>query len=216
MEALNQLNKKFKNLNFKTKLQLYLLPILILFLFFMTYENHKEIKVSLPKVKTIDYKFSSIDLISKIQNYANKKSIKILSIAIKNRVINIAFKAKSKDVDKFILFIENIDTNSNILFFETSKIYSSKTNILNAKVKIDFKKSYIKNIKKQSSISKVRNSKPKLKAIIYNYAFLDNKWRVKGESFSSYKIIQINKNSVILKKDGKKLELKVYNENSFK
>lgn len=216
MEALNQLNKKFKNLNFKTKLQLYLLPILILFLFFMTYENHKEIKVSLPKVKTIDYKFSSIDLISKIQNYANKKSIKILSIAIKNRVINIAFKAKSKDVDKFILFIENIDTNSNILFFETSKIYSSKTNILNAKVKIDFKKSYIKNIKKQSTLSQVRNTKPKLKAIIYNYAFLDNKWRVKGESFSSYKIIQINKNSVILKKDGKKLELKVYNENSFK
>lgn len=216
MEALNQLNKKFKNLNFKTKLQLYLLPILILFLFFMTYENHKEIKVSLPKVKTIDYKFSSIDLISKIQNYANKKSIKILSIDIKNRVINISFKAKSKDIDKFILFIENIDTNSNILFFETSKINSSKTNILNAKVKIDFKKSYIKNIKKQSSISKVRNSKPKLKAIIYNYAFLDNKWRVKGESFSSYKIIQINKNSVILKKDGKKLELKVYNENSFK
>lgn len=216
MEALNQLNKKFKNLNFKTKLQLYLLPILILFLFFMTYENHKEIKVSLPKVKTIDYKFSSIDLISKIQNYANKKSIKILSIDIKNRVINISFKAKSKDIDKFILFIENIDTNSNILFFETSKINSSKTNILNAKVKIDFKKSYIKNIKKQSSISKVRNSKPKLKAIIYNYAFLDNKWRVKGESFSSYKIIQIDKNSVILKKDGKKLELKVYNENSFK
>ncbi len=216
MEALNQLNKKFKNLNFKTKLQLYLLPILILFLFFMTYENHKEIKVSLPKVKTIDYKFSSIDLISKIQNYANKKSIKILSIAIKNRVINIAFKAKSKDIDKFILFIENIDTNSNILFFETSKIYSSKTNILNAKVKIDFKKSYIKNIKKQSTLSQVRNTKPKLKAIIYNYAFLDNKWRVKGESFSSYKIIQINKNSVILKKDGKKLELKVYNENSFK
>lgn len=216
MEALNQLNKKFKNLNFKTKLQLYLLPILILFLFFMTYKNHKEIKVSLPKVKTIDYKFSSIDLISKIQNYANKKSIKILSIAIKNRVINIAFKAKSKDVDKFILFIENIDTNSNILFFETAKIYSSKTNILNAKVKIDFKKSYIKNIKKQSTLSQVRNTKPKLKAIIYNYAFLDNKWRVKGESFSSYKIIQINKNSVILKKDGKKLELKVYNENSFK
>lgn len=216
MEALNQLNKKFKNLNFKTKLQLYLLPILILFLFFMTYENHKEIKVSLPKVKTIDYKFSSIDLISKIQNYANKKSIKILSIAIKNRVINIAFKAKSKDIDKFILFIENIDTNSNILFFETSKINSSKTNILNAKVKIDFKKSYIKNIKKQSTLSQVRNTKPKLKAIIYNYAFLDNKWRVKGESFLSYKIIQINKNSVILKKDGKKLELKVYNENSFK
>lgn len=216
MEALNQLNKKFKNLNFKTKMQLYLLPILVLFLFFMTYENHKEIKLSLPKVKTINYKFSSIDLISKIQNYANKKSIKILSIDMKNRVINIAFKAKSKEIDKFLLFIENIDTNSNILFFETSKINSSKTNILNAKVKIDFKKSYIKNIKKESSLSQVRNSKPKLKAIIYNYAFLDNKWRVKGESFSSYKIIQINKNSVVLKKDGKKLELRVYSENSFK
>ena len=216
MEALNQVNKKFKNLSFKTKLQLYLLPILILFLFFMTFESHKEIELPLAKVKTINYRFSSIDLISKIQKYANKRSIKILSIDVKSRIINMAIEAKSKEIDKFLLFLENIDTNSNIVFFETSKIKASKTNTLNAKVKIDFKKSYIKNIKKELFVSKVKNSKPKLKAIIYNYAFLDNKWRVKGESFSSYKIIQINKNSVVLKKDGKKLELKVYNENNFK
>ena len=216
MEALNQLNKKFRNLDFKTRIQLYLLPVLVVFLFFITYKSNEKIDYKPLKIKTMNYKFSSIDLISKIQNYANQKSIDISNIDIKNRVINIALNAKSKEVNEFLFFLENIDSNSNISFFETSKPHKTKADSSSAKVKIDFKKSYIKNLKKSSSLIPSKNTKPKLKAIIYNYAFLDDKWRVKGEKFSSYKIIKIDKNSVVLEKDTKKLELKVYDENSFK
>lgn len=217
MELLKLANKKFSSCALKVKLQLYLLPLLILVLIFVLYKEDKSLKIpSFTEIKT-NYRFSSIDLISKIEAYTKNNNIQISTINIKDKTINISFKSKEKQMKKFLFFIENIDKNSSISSFEFRKEENMKyKNFLKANLKIDFKKTYNKKLQNEKVIKKEKNTKPILKAIVYDYAFLNNKWRIKGEEFLSYKIVKIDRNRVLLEKNKKIIELKVYDENSFK
>lgn len=79
---LNYLNEKFIYTTNKTKIELYILPILIVFLFYIFLQENKEERIS----STIDnYLFENkkieenfVEIISKIENLAKKNSIFII------------------------------------------------------------------------------------------------------------------------------------------
>lgn len=213
MEALTLVNKKFSSISFRVKAQLYLLCLLlVVFYFSFNFKENIKYANTFPSFQN-SYTFSSIDLISKIETYANLNKVDITSIDIKNKTISLNFISNLKKINEFILFIENLDTNSNIDFFELTK---TKNNHFQCEVKIDFHKTFIKTLKSIKKTENLKVSKLKLDAIIDKYVFINDKWREVGQSFDSYKIIDIQKNSVTLIKDEKEINIKVYHEKYFK
>lgn len=213
MEALTLVNKKFSSISFRVKAQLYLLCLLlVVFYFSFNFKENIKYANTFPAFQN-SYTFSSIDLISKIETYANLNKFDISSIDIKNKTISLNFISNLKKINEFILFIENLDTNSNIDFFELTK---TKNNYFQCEVKIDFHKTFIKTLKSIKKTENLKVSKLKLDAIIDKYVFINDKWREVGQNFDSYKIIDIQKNSVTLIKDEKEINIKVYHEKYFK
>lgn len=213
MEALTLVNKKFSSISFRVKAQLYLLCLLLV-VFYFSFNFKENIKYTNTFSSFQNsYTFSSIDLISKIETYANLNKVDITSIDIKNKTISLNFISNLKKINEFILFIENLDTNSNIDFFELTK---TKNNYFQCEVKIDFHKTFIKTLKSIKKTQNLKVSKLKLDAIIDKYVFINDKWREVGQNFDSYKIIDIQKNSVTLIKDEKEINIKVYHEKYFK
>ena len=212
MEILSSINKKFIDLSVKVKIQLYLLSFLCIVLFFINLQKNESFTTKNPTFKSI-YHHSSIDLINQIEKYTRQNKISISSIDSKDKVINIVLTGKMKKLNSFTNFIEYINSNSKITYFE---LYRKKKNLYELKIRIDFKTTYLKkskNIKIKMSKKKIL---PKVEGIIDNYAFLEKKWRKVGDTFSSYKILKIDTNSVTLKKSSKEFIIKVYHENDFK
>lgn len=228
---LNYLNNKFTNSSFKTKIELYLLPLLLLYLCYFLFEfsltqssNIEEIK---PKVDVIssnkEFKDSFLDLFSNLEDYALKNQIVIFTLTNNKKIIVLKAKANLSNIQKFIKKIENINNFSKI---RNLTLFKADLENYIFEMEVDLSKFYIKKIEKEIEnqspklTSEIKNNEKskeyKINGIISEYAFINDIWLKKDENINDLKLTQIEKDFVVLENENKKIILELNNEEYFK
>ena len=220
----NYLNNKFINSSIKTKIELYIFPLLLLYLIFFIFQSTEnelpkiETKISINEYSNQEFRDSFFDLFSDIETYASKNQIKILSINNNKKIITIKAKAQLKNIEKLIRKIENINNFTNIKFFTLNK-----DDLENYKVEmqIDLSKFFIKKIEEEivenslenkKFLNNQKNSDFRINGIILNYAFINDTWLSVNDVIDEYKIINIDKDSVVLKREDNEIKLEMIDE----
>ncbi|MFA6742305.1 MAG: hypothetical protein WCR78_12550 [Arcobacteraceae bacterium] len=227
---LNYLNKKFIDSSLKAKMELYLLPLLILYLcYFLGFnlnENleNEEIKAKIDlNYSNKEFKNSFLDLSSNIEEYASKNQIIIFTLTNNNKVFIIKAKANLIKIENFIKKIENLNNFSKIKTLTLNKVDSD--NYL-FEIEVDFNKFYIKKRDKDTEIEEIKpnvliinNEKTKeykINGIISEYAFINEIWLKKDEKIDDLILTKIEKDFVVLENKDKKIILELNNEKYIK
>ncbi|MBY0541630.1 MAG: hypothetical protein K2P52_09510 [Campylobacterales bacterium] len=223
---LNYLNKKFIDSSLKAKMELYLLPLLILYLcYFLGFnlnENleNEEIKAKIDlNYSNKEFKNSFLDLSSNIEEYASKNQIIIFTLTNNKKVFIIKAKANLIKIENFIKKIENLNNFSKIKTLTLNKVDSD--NYL-FEIEVDFNKFYIKKRDKDTEIEEIKpnvliinNEKTKeykINGIISEYAFINEIWLKKDEKIDDLILTKIEKDFVVLENKDKKIILELNNE----
>ncbi len=229
---LNYLNKKFIDSSLKTKIELYLLPLLLLYLCYFLFEfsltqssNIEEIK---PKVdgnfSNKEFKESFLDLFSNLEDYALKNQIVIFTLTNNKKIIVLKAKSNLSNIQKFIKKIENINNFSKI---RNLTLFRADLENYIFEMEVDLNKFYIKKIEKEIEnqslkqlTSEIKNNEKskeyKINGIISDYAFINDIWLKKDDNIDDLKITQIEKDFVVLENENKKIILELNNEEYFK
>lgn len=225
---LNSLNDKFINATLKTKIELYLLPLLLLYLFhFLFHFEVKDDSSIQPKVN-FDYSKNQFDdsflqVFSNLEDYALKNEIVIKSLTNEKKIVYIKAKSKLINIEKFIKKIENLNNFTKIKSFILNK---ENENEYIFEIQIDLNKFYIKKIEKEVDNQglelklEVKNSENfkeyKISGIISEYAFINDIWLKKDENIDDLKLTLIEKDFVVLENKNRKIILELNNEEYFK
>jgi len=213
LQILKSTNSKFQNLSFKIKVELYLLPLLLILFYFLVFKEDKKVFVSNSFVdySSLKMKDNLFDIQKKIESFSNKNKIKINKINYSNKSININAQSNLKKLKKLILYLEYINNFSKIDELVITKNKSTYQLSMN----ISFEKFYLKDKKNLVKKKSHKSNKLVLKAIIANNILVNNKWLKKGDYISGYLIKEILSESVIIEKDGKIKKLKVFKNEKF-
>ena len=224
---LNYLNKKFIDSSLKTKIEVYLLPLLLLYLcyFFLGFNLNKnseneEIKAKVDlNYSNKEFKNSFLDLSSNLEEYASKNQIIIFTLTNNKKVFNIKAKANLIRIENFIKKIENLNNFSKIKTLTLNKV--DLDNYL-FEIEVDFNKFYIKKIQKDGDTQEIKqkivltNDKKtkeyKINGIISEYAFINEIWLKKNEKLDDLILTKIEKDFVVLENENKKIILELNNE----
>ena len=225
---LNNLNNKFINSSLKTKIELYLLPLLLLYIFYFLF--HFETKDDSSIQAKVDFDYSKnqfedsfLDLFSNIEDYALKNQIVIKSMTNEKKIVFLKAKSKIENIEKFIKKIENLNNFTKIKSFILNK---DDENQYVFEIQIDLNKFYIKKIEKevenqnQKTTFQINNSEKskeyKIRGIISEYAFINDIWLKKDENIDDLKLVKIEKDFVVLENENRKIILELNNEEYFK
>ena len=228
---LNYLNKKFIDSSLKTKIEVYLLPLLLLYLcyFFLGFNLNKnseneEIKAKVDlNYSNKEFKNSFLDLSSNLEEYASKNQIIIFTLTNNKKVFNIKAKANLIRIENFIKKIENLNNFSKIKTLTLNKV--DLDNYL-FEIEVDFNKFYIKKIQKDGDTQEIKQKiiltndeetkEYKINGIISEYAFINEIWLKKNEKLDDLILTKIEKDFVVLENENKKIILELNNEEYFK
>lgn len=219
------LNNKYNNLSFKIKLELFLLPILIIYFLhfvFLTYFLKDEVS-TYSKIAIGDFnkKFedSYLELFSNIEYLANQNKIFIKNLSKDKKYVFLDGYGQKEDI---LIFLKNIEDINN--FTRIDSLNLDKRDELgnyNFKFRVDLNRFYIKNnssfFKKepnsQVNKSEIKNENIfKINAIVLNYAFINDNWIKKNEKIDNYELVEIQRDFVILKKDEHTIKLELLHD----
>ena len=228
---LNYLNKKFIDSSLKTKIEVYLLPLLLLYLcyFFLGFNLNKnseneEIKAKVDlNYSNKEFKNSFLDLSSNLEEYASKNQIIIFTLTNNKKVFHIKAKANLIRIENFIKKIENLNNFSKIKTLTLNKV--DLDNYL-FEIEVDFNKFYIKKIQKDGDTQEIKQKiiltndeetkEYKINGIISEYAFINEIWLKKNEKLDDLILTKIEKDFVVLENENKKIILELNNEKYIK
>ena len=232
---LTYINNKFVNSSLKTKVELYILPLMILYLLYYFSSSLFVVekpfvvknKINLEEYKNKKFQGSFLDFFSNIEEKAKENNIQILSLNNKNNIVELKIQSPKEKLSLFIKQIENINKFTKITFIT---MYDKKdSNKYLFDLKIDLNKFYIKRIEKEKIISQKILPKPEeiktkkieivkdnyeLKAIIAEYVLVNDIWLKQGEDINGFKVDEIKRNSIVLenKNKDKKIRLELADE----
>ncbi len=206
MYLLEYLENSFDSLNIRVKIELFLFPLIVFlllwFLFFKDKPKKENILLNNTLTNNIKMKDSFTSIIENIQKFCEENNILIKMIENQGQSIKLKIETSLKKQIKVIKFIE--DYNS---FSKISSLRIDKNSLF---LEIVFNKLYVKN-KFNLDIETnnlLKNSKIyKLSAIIDNKAYINNRWFTLNENLDSYKLIDIDRNSVLLQNEYEKVRL---------
>ncbi|WP_419673043.1 hypothetical protein [Aliarcobacter butzleri] len=229
------LNDKFINSQTKTKIELYLLPLLLLLLIsFYTFEEKQEemisTKNSFDEISNKKFEGSYLEVLSSLENLANKNQITILTNEKDKESIFLKGKSKIIVLENFLKQIENLNNFSKV---QSLLLYKKDENgYYFFDLKISFEKFYFKQLKNENElelkveddalnkISKekeiVENKKFEINAIIDKYAFINGNWIEQDEEIDGYKLVELQMYFVILENETEKIKLEVDHGEYFK
>lgn len=236
---LNQLNNKFINLSLKTKIEFYLLPLLLLYLIYYSFQNLinseiDEIKnsVNISQFENKKFDGSFLELFNQIEKNAKDLNIQVKSLNNKKNIIDLKVYSKIIDIPRLIKRIENLNNFTNI---SSINIYDKNDlDFYLIDFTIDLNKYYLKRIEKDEDIKATETQEKsdeikeikipileekityELKAIIADYVLINDIWIKKNENLNDFKLIEINKDYVLLQNDEKILKLELANEEYLK
>ena len=232
---LTYINNKFVNSSLKTKVELYILPLMILYLLYYFSSSLFVVekpfvvknKINLEEYKNKKFQGSFLDFFSNIEEKAKQNNIQILSLNNKKNIVELKIQSPKEKLSFFIKQIENINKFTKITFIT---MYDKKdSNKYLFDLKIDLNKFYIKRIEKEKIISQKILPKPEeiktkkieivkdnyeLKAIIAEYVLVNDIWLKQGEDINGFKVDEIKRNSIVLQNinNDKKIRLELADE----
>ena len=170
------LNDKFLNSQTKTKIELYLLPLLLLLLIsFYTFEEKQEemisTKNSFDEISNKKFEGSYLEVLSSLENLANKNQITILTNEKDKESIFLKGKSKIIALENYLKQIENLNNFSKV---QSLVLYKKDENgYYFFDLKISFEKFYFKQLKNENELElkvedDVLNKISKEKEIIEN------------------------------------------------
>lgn len=201
-------------MNFKTKIQLFILPMLFAYLIFFFYGEYFIEKKSLTNKRTNEVKkrFNEnfVDVFSQIENYSKVNKIDIVNISKNKEVVKIIAKSKLSQSKKLIQYIENLNKFTKIEKLNLSKMENSADYLY--ELNISFENYYDKKLKKIDFYEDEKKDGFKLSAIIDSYAVLNDKLIELNEKIDGYELYNISMNYVLLKKDDEILKVEIIHE----
>ena len=189
------------NMSFKQKIYLYLIPILLIGVYFINAPK-KEVQITSDNKEEYKKQRTQLELIEYFEDIVKLNKL-ILHSVVFNTNMDLKISGNINSIVKFInityieyqillyeIRVENKKLYMYIKYDTNSNIYMKDRNIL----KYDLKNPFIK----------LKTKKQKLSiAIIGQHVIINNKWYMKGDNYKNKEIINIYKNEIELKgKDG--------------
>ena len=220
---LKSIGNNFINSSLKVKIQLYILPLFLIYFYIYFFTENREEYIdnnnsSLNGLLNKKFNKSYLKIINEIENYCNLEKIKIISMNYKNKNLLIKGESTLLKIRNLIEEIENINKYSNIILVDVlSTKKSKKSESYSFEIKTEFKKYYIKkkvNKENKTNIVKKKKNKNnfKLKAVVSDYVLINNMWYELNDKIGKYKIINIKEKSVILNYKENNMNLKLYKD----
>jgi len=226
----------FENSSLKTKIELYLLPILLLFLFYVLLDNEKieenqnTQNSELLNIENKKFTDSILELSNKIEDIAKSENLIIQKTQSSKEQIIIQLKGKRDYLLNFLQKVEEINSFTKIDFLSLKKF---ENEIYLIDVRIDVSKYYLKNKKVKDIINieqeEINGAKDdeykeeiivrpdfKINAIVGNNTFINDSWFELNNEVLGYKIETIASDYVILKNNKDIIKLEVNSIEYFK
>lgn len=226
----------FENSSLKTKIELYLLPILLLFLLYVLFynekieENQNVQNSELLNIENKKFTDSILELSNKIEDIAKSENLIIQKTQSSKEQIIIQLKGKRDDLLKFLEKVEEINSFTKIDFLSLKKF---ENEIYLIDVRVDVSKYYLKNKKvkdiiniEQEEINETKEDEHKeeivvrpdfkINAIVGNNTFINDSWFELNDEVLGYKIETIASDYVILKNNKDIIKLEVNSIEYFK
>lgn len=226
----------FENSSLKIKIELYLLPILCLFLLYLLFYDEKIVEQQnnqnseLLNIENKKFTDSVLELSNKIEDIAKNENLIVYKTQSSKDEIIIQSKGKRDDLLNFLQKIEEINNFTKIVFLSLKKLENDSYLI---DLRVDISKYYFKNKKakekiniEQEEIIEAKNDelleenivKPefKINAIVGNNTFINDTWFELNDDVLGYKIETIANDYVILKNDKDIIKLEVNSIEYFK
>ena len=226
----------FENSSLKTKIELYLLPILLLFLLYVLFynekieENQNVQNSELLNIENKKFTDSILELSNKIEDIAKSENLIIQKTQSSKEQIIIQPKGKRDNLLKFLENVEYINSFTKIDFLSLKKF---ENDIYLIDVRVDVSKYYLKNKKVKDIINieqeEINGTKEdehkeeiivrpdfKINAIVGNNTFINGTWFELNDEVLGYKIETIASDYVILKNNKDIIKLEVNSIEYFK
>lgn len=226
----------FENSSLKTKIELYLLPILLLFLFYVLFynekieENQNVQNSELLNIENKKFTDSILELSNKIEDIAKSENLIIQKTQSQKEQIIVQLRAKRDDLLRFLEKVEEINSFTKIDFLSFKKF---EKEIYLIDVRVDVSKYYLKNKKVKDIINieqeEINGTKEdeykeeiivrpdfKINAIVGNNTFINDSWFELNDEVLGYKIETIASDYVILKNNKDIIKLEVNSIEYFK
>lgn len=226
----------FENSSLKTKIELYLLPILLLFLLYVLFynekieENQNTQNSELLNIENKKFTDSILELSNKIEDIAKSENLIIQKTQSSKEQIIIQLKGKRDYLLKFLEKAEEINSFTKIDFLSLKKF---ENEIYLIDVRVDVSKYYLKNKKVKDIINieqeEINGAKDdeykeeiivrpdfKINAIVGNNTFINDSWFELNDEVLGYKIETIASDYVILKNNKDIIKLEVNSIEYFK
>ncbi len=217
MQIFSLLENKFEQLNFRLKIEIFLLPILLIGFFyyldksFLIKKEYEDKRVSIKKEKNMSKNF--IDIIKDIENYLSKNEINLHNLSNENQIIKVDINTSLIKQLNFLEFLEKYNSYSHLHLVQLRGS--------NLSLELNFRKFYVKKLEDKKAILEKIKQYEKIKnefilqAIVGENVLINKKWKKLNDFIDGFKIISIEKNSVILEKNTFLIESKVYNNEAF-
>lgn len=231
---LKYLINSFENTSLRLKIELYILPLLLIFLLYLLVFEEKqnenledENKIFL-EFENKKYEKSSLELLKDIEVLASKDFIVIQKIQNIKEQIFIQAKAGKEALNIFLFNLENLNAFTKI---ETLNLKEFDKENYFFDLKLDISRFYIKEKKQkkeitykkeekleqlQEEVKTMQNPQMKLFAIVGEFAFINDTWLKAKDEYEGYKLILIAKDFVILENEFSSIKLEVNNFESIK
>lgn len=226
----------FENSSLKTKIELYLLPILLLFLLYVLFynekieENQNVQNSELLNIENKKFTDSILELSNKIEDIAKSENLIIQKTQSQKEHIIVQLRGKRDDLLRFLEKVEEINSFTKIDFLSLKKF---EKEIYLIDVRVDVSKYYLKNKKVKDIISieqeEINGTKEdehkeeiivrpdfKINAIVGNNTFINGSWFELDDEVLGYKIETIASDYVILKNNKDIIKLEVNSIEYFK
>ena len=162
---------------------------------------------------------SFLDLFSNLENYASKNEIVIINLTNEKKIVFLKAKSTLENIQNFIKKIENLNNFTKIKSFILNKQEKDEYFF---EMQIDLNKFYIKQIEKEVEIKQEeikfseKSKEYKINGIISDYAFINDIWLKKDENIDDLKLVQIEKDFVVLENENRKIILELNNDEYLK
>ena len=226
----------FENSSLKTKIELYLLPILLLFLLYVLFydekieENQNVQNSELLNIENRKFTDSILELSNKIEDIAKSENLIIQKTQSSKEQIIVQLRGKRDDLLRFLEKVEEINSFTKIDFLSLKKF---ENDIYLIDVRVDVSKYYLKNKKVKDIINieqeEINGTKEdeykeeiivrpdfKINAIVGNNTFINDSWFELNDEVLGYKIETIASDYVILKNNKDIIKLEVNSIEYFK
>lgn len=226
----------FENSSLKTKIELYLLPILLLFLLYVLFynekieENQNVQNSELLNIENKKFTDSILELSNKIEDIAKSENLIIQKTQSSKEQIIVQLRGKRDDLLRFLEKVEEINSFTKIDFLSLKKF---ENEIYLIDIRVDVSKYYLKNKKVKDIINieqeEINGTKEdehkeeiivrpdfKINAIVGNNTFINGTWFELNDEVLGYKIETIASDYVILKNNKDIIKLEVNSIEYFK